>query len=50
MASSGSWYTNFGGGHYQLTLSWSASQSVSGNYSDISAKLYICLLYTSRCV
>lgn len=41
MASSGSWYTNFGGGHYQLTLSWSASQSVSGNYSDISAKLYI---------
>ncbi|MGN8937466.1 DUF859 family phage minor structural protein [Bittarella sp. HCP28S3_D9] len=41
MASSGSWYTNFGGGHYQLTLSWSASQSVSGNYSDISAQLYI---------
>ena len=41
MASSGSWYTNFGGGHYQLTLSWSASQSVSGNYSDISARLYI---------
>ncbi|MZL69152.1 MULTISPECIES: DUF859 family phage minor structural protein [Eubacteriales] len=33
--------TDFGGGHYGLNLIWSASQSISGNYSDISATLQI---------
>ena len=33
--------TTFVGGNYGLTLSWSASQSISGNYSDITATLQI---------
>ena len=33
--------TTFVGGNYGLTLSWSASQSISGNYSDMTATLQI---------
>lgn len=41
MALNHSGNTDFGGGHYGLNLIWSASQSISGNYSDITATLQI---------
>jgi hypothetical protein len=39
MALSGSFYTNVGS-HWRLQLEWSGTQSVSGNYTDVTAKLY----------
>ena len=39
MALSGSFYTNVGS-HWRLQLEWSASQSISGNYSNVTARLY----------
>jgi hypothetical protein len=39
MALSGSYYTNVGS-HWRLQLEWTATQSVAGNYSDVTAKLY----------
>lgn len=39
MALSGSFYTNVAS-RWRLQLEWSASQSISGNYSDVTARLY----------
>jgi Siphovirus protein of unknown function (DUF859) len=39
MALSGSYYKNVGD-HWRLQVEWSASQSISGNYSNVTAKLY----------
>lgn len=39
MALSGSWYVNVGS-HWRLQMQWSASQSQSGNYSNVTARLY----------
>lgn len=39
MALSGSFYTNVGS-HWRLQLEWSATQNISGNYSDVTARLY----------
>lgn len=39
MALSGSFYTDVGR-HWRLQLEWSATQSISGNYSDVTARLY----------
>ena len=39
MALSGSFYTNVGS-HWRLQLEWTGSQSISGNYTDVTAKLY----------
>ena len=39
MALSGSFYTNVND-HWRLQLEWSGSQSTSGNYTNITAKLY----------
>ena len=39
MALSGSFYTNVGA-HWRLQLEWTGKQSISGNYTDVTAKLY----------
>ncbi|MEC1440575.1 DUF859 family phage minor structural protein [Bacillus sonorensis] len=39
MALSGTIYTNVGS-HWRLQLEWTGSQSTSGNYTDVTAKLY----------
>ncbi|MCY9324083.1 hypothetical protein [Bacillus haynesii] len=39
MALSGSYYKNVGS-HWRLQLEWSGSQSITGNYTDITAKMY----------
>jgi hypothetical protein len=39
MALSGSYYVDVGS-HWRLQLEWSASQSISGNYSNVTARLY----------
>lgn len=39
MALSGSFYTNVGSG-WRLQLEWTGTQSIDGNYTDVTAKLY----------
>jgi Siphovirus protein of unknown function (DUF859) len=39
MALSGSFYKNVGS-HWRLQVEWSGSQSISGNYTNITAKMY----------
>ena len=39
MALSGSFYTNVNS-HWRLSIEWTGSQSISGNYTDITAKMY----------
>jgi hypothetical protein len=39
MALSGSFYTNVGS-HWRVYCSWSATQSISGNYSDVTLNVY----------
>jgi cytoskeletal protein CcmA (bactofilin family) len=39
MALSGSFYTNVGS-HWRVYVSWSGSQSISGNYTDITMNVY----------
>lgn len=39
MALSGSFYSNVGS-HWRLQIEWSGSQSISGNYTNITAKMY----------
>lgn len=40
MALSGSFSNSVVNGHYVLRVEWSASQSISGNYSDITVRVY----------
>ena len=53
MALSGT-FQNYPVSSFGLYCEWSGAQSVTGNYTDVTLKVYLsyytCLLYTSRCV
>ncbi|WP_214796556.1 MULTISPECIES: hypothetical protein [unclassified Exiguobacterium] len=49
MALSGYFYTNVAS-NFRLSLEWSATQSISGNYSDVTTKLYWMSLSSSAVV